>query len=658
MSNGIPILFDGSGVTANTPAAALARLAPKVFGPMPFVHQRLPAFVREDHPKFVLFMEAYYEWLETFGGPIYGLEAMSTVADIDRSLTGFIDSFREKYLNGFPKELAVDADGNRVSPEKLIKNIRSFYTSKGSEKSFQLLFRVLLDLDVAFYYPKNDILKASDGRWIEEKSLRLSSRNGSENFRMLNRTIEQYDRFNRTLLASATVSRVLQYNIDQYEITEVFLKDINGTWSINSDVSCVTEAGDTLSESVFSVISEFEILSGGAGYRRGDSIVFGTSSGGFGGRGEVQSVTPKGKIKTVSTIEFGINYLAEENVYVKSDTGNGMALVRIVPGALCQYPGYYDGNSGKISSTKRTFDGEFYQDFAYALKSEANLERYRDAVLKLAHPTGMQLFGIVAFLRTLSTEPVHHSEHQRFEIPRIAHYLPYQLYNTEDLPATYPVGYNQESTALYCCAKVLQLTRPTTMTAGTFADLSTFVQYTSGSGTDYTRGRIVHWELLPEGVTGSTSGYLYLSNLSDSGSATGFTAGFTGIAGGNTATIALIMGPNGVVYSPDLGGGRTHDAMGNPYGTGGGASAALFGFDDFWHIYHHPNVRGIVGIDGSTSGTGAGISFGGVLVGKFLKMPFGYHFHSNPGTGPYMGNTGPFNEYSLVYGGGITSPNF
>lgn len=657
MSNGLPLLFDGSGVTANTPAAALARLAPKVFGPMPFVHQRLPAFVREDHPKFVLFMEAYYEWLETFGGPIYGLEALSTVADIDRSLSGFIDSFREKYLNGFPKELAVDADGNRVSPEKLIKNIRSFYTSKGSEKSFQLLFRVLLDLDVAFYYPKNDILKASDGRWIEEKSLRLSSRNGNENFRMLNRTIEQYDRFNRTLLASATVSRVLQYNIDQYEITEVFLKDINGTWSINSDVSCVTEGGDTLSESVFSVISEFEILSGGAGYRRGDSIVFGTSSGGFGGRGEVRSVTPKGKIKTVSTIEFGINYLAEENVYVKSDTGNGMALVRVVPGALCQYPGYYDGNNGKISSTKRTFDGEFYQDFAYALKSEANLERYRDAVLKLAHPTGMQLFGIVAFLRTLSTEPDHHSEHQRFEIPRIAHYLPYQLFDTEDLPVTYPNGYYAGSTATDHCTAVLNVSfaLPVPITQIVETD---FITQFSGTAGNYTTAEVLHFQLLPEGSETGTGAYIYISNQAIGGNGKGFSAGFTGIADGGTFAINSIFAGTGVIYDRWINAGVTHNPQGQPYGTGGGASAALFGFDDFWHIYHHPNIRGIVGIDGSTSGTGAGISFGGVLVGKFLKMPFGYHFHSNPGTGPYMGNTGPYNEYSLVYGGGITSPNF
>lgn len=644
---GFPLLFPG-GTGQSTAPEALERSAPKVFGPKNLVSSRLPEFVRTDHGLFVAFVEAYYEWLETFGGGFYGVGVLDTAKDIDTTIDGFVSSFKTTYLNGFPEELAVGSDGQKLNRTKLLKNIREFYKDKGSEKGFSLLFRILMDLDVEVQYPKKDILRASDGKWIEEKSLRVTSRNGTSNFDMLNRTVKQYDRLTGEITAYATVIRVLQFNIEQYDITELFLKDIFGAFNTNSDVECTTEDGTVLEESVFSVIGSFSVLSGGKGYKVGDPVVFSTTSGGIGGVGEVLTTTPKGAIKTVGTKEFGVNYLQGEEVFVLSPTGNGMAKVIVQVGALCEYPGYWDNNDGKLSSNKKLFDGYFYQDFSYALASEASIDRYKAAVLKLAHPTGLQMFGLVSFLRDEDAGTDWFSMHNRYEIPRIGNYTPYRMGTTADLWNGYGCGFNPLSVVGGATQNDIRLLVTTSRTGGfTAGSIAAYDTLTESNGS---LTNVLEFALYPVGATGSTTGMVFGFS-----SGNGFTTGLTGVFGsGHTVQFVGVFSGEGFI--PE-GASFDHDPSNAPLGTGGTAGATTYG-QDYWYIYHHPNTRGIVGLAGGlTTGTGYGLSFGAMMLERVFQMPFGYVFHSDPGTGPYMGSTGTYNEYSTALGGGMTSPN-
>jgi hypothetical protein len=122
---------------------------------------KVPEFVREEYPLFVTFLEAYYEFLENKQGTnkndlLTESKNLKTIFDIDAS----IDEFEQNFFNTYASLIPVDVQGNK---DLLIKNILPLYQSKGSENSFKLLFRFLFGQEPTIVYPKDNILRASDG---------------------------------------------------------------------------------------------------------------------------------------------------------------------------------------------------------------------------------------------------------------------------------------------------------------------------------------------------------------------------------------------------------------------------------------------------------------------------------------------------------------
>jgi hypothetical protein len=132
------------------------------------VSQQVPEFVREEHPRFIAFLEAYYEFLEQTGQVVDEMKTLKEISDVDASIDNFEKNFFNTYASLFPLD-------TQVSKELLIKNVLPFYTSKGSEKSFKYLFRSLFDEDVTITEPKLDVLRASDGKWVIETALRVEN---------------------------------------------------------------------------------------------------------------------------------------------------------------------------------------------------------------------------------------------------------------------------------------------------------------------------------------------------------------------------------------------------------------------------------------------------------------------------------------------------
>ena len=136
------------------------------------VNRQVPEYVREDYPLFVSFLEAYYEFLETKQGNknndlLVKAQKLKTINDVDES----IDEFEEQFFNTFASLVPVTAD---VDKAFLLKNILPLYKAKGSEKSFKLLFRFLYGQEIDIFYPINNVLKASDGKWSVPVSLKVS----------------------------------------------------------------------------------------------------------------------------------------------------------------------------------------------------------------------------------------------------------------------------------------------------------------------------------------------------------------------------------------------------------------------------------------------------------------------------------------------------
>jgi len=118
----------------------------------PFIEQQFPSFVRADYRKLVLFVKAYYEWLDQRGNSGYVLGKLDTVSDVDQNVDEFYSHFTNTYLASFPTLLATDSLGNKPNKKTLLKKIRDFYGNKGTENSYKFLFKVLYDSDLELYY--------------------------------------------------------------------------------------------------------------------------------------------------------------------------------------------------------------------------------------------------------------------------------------------------------------------------------------------------------------------------------------------------------------------------------------------------------------------------------------------------------------------------
>jgi hypothetical protein len=148
------------------------------------VAEQLPEFVRDNvnYSTFVAFVEAYYEWLETAysangsvttantsgEGVEYGAKNLLNYMDVDNTLDGFIKYFMSDFLPYIPSDALADK-------RKLIKIAKELYRAKGVEKSYQFLFRALYNTDALLFNTSDVVLRASDGKWIVSKSLRINS---------------------------------------------------------------------------------------------------------------------------------------------------------------------------------------------------------------------------------------------------------------------------------------------------------------------------------------------------------------------------------------------------------------------------------------------------------------------------------------------------
>jgi len=136
------------------------------------INRQVPEFVREDHPLFISFLEAYYEFLENEQGTQNNdlttvSKSLRRLGDIDDSIDSFETSFLNTFANLIPKDATLDK-------AFLIKNVLPLYLSKGNEKSFKLLFRMLFGVEADIVFPEDQVLRASDGQYTSESILTIA----------------------------------------------------------------------------------------------------------------------------------------------------------------------------------------------------------------------------------------------------------------------------------------------------------------------------------------------------------------------------------------------------------------------------------------------------------------------------------------------------
>ena len=100
--------------------------------------------------------------------PVENITDLMQYADVDDTVDTFFDQFKAQFLESIPKSLATG-----LNKRKLLKNIKDLYRVKGTKKAHELFFRILLDDTAELYYPAEDMLRVSDGKWGSNYVLRV-----------------------------------------------------------------------------------------------------------------------------------------------------------------------------------------------------------------------------------------------------------------------------------------------------------------------------------------------------------------------------------------------------------------------------------------------------------------------------------------------------
>ena len=137
------------------------------------VNQQVPEYVRDEHPTFIAFLEAYYEFLETKQGTqnndlVTQAKKLKNISDVDDS----IEEFEQSFYNTYGSLIPLDVQSDKAL---LFKHLLPLYRIKGSESSFKLLFRLLFGEDIDVILPRNNVLKTSNSKWVIDNKLRINT---------------------------------------------------------------------------------------------------------------------------------------------------------------------------------------------------------------------------------------------------------------------------------------------------------------------------------------------------------------------------------------------------------------------------------------------------------------------------------------------------
>ena len=260
------------------------------------VEGQLPQFVKEDHATFVAFLEAYYEYMEQQGKPYEIIGNLDNYVNLDKTTDDFLNYFKKQFGKDIPETVFANANKPFV-----LKHLRDFYRSKGSEKAFQFLFRLLHKEEISFYYPSTDLLRTSDGKYNSSKVIRTVDTSGSDMiFDITGKKIIGVDS-----KAEAIVEIVLNENIGSFVVSTIFLSGVAGEFQNGEKVY---EEGETWTFTVGGMVTGYEITKPGNGYSLEDVIpVVGGGSSAAGALVRVSELTT-GAITSTTIVSGGTGY--------------------------------------------------------------------------------------------------------------------------------------------------------------------------------------------------------------------------------------------------------------------------------------------------------------------------------------------------------------
>lgn len=380
--------------------------------------QQLPDYVKDQFPKFVLFLKLYYQYLEQEGNVLDILVNQQKYDDIDRTLDSFVPIFKQQYAEFIP-------DSALINSRLLIKVVKDFYLAKGSEQAFHIFFQMVYGVKVSLSYPNQHMIRCSDGVWSETIIIRIAKISGDP-LLITGNKFSFIDTSGNTV-KTAFCESVQFFVIGNYQVYELVLKtsevDFDYTAITNAEhIKCTLPNSSIITGSLYTMIVDTYIIDGGSNFNVGDiGVVYGSGVGGSISAGRIN--TSNGAISHVTINDFGVAYTLADKlqlqwqsdnlIYGTTDgvsndlvftvgilgefikSGSATATIGIKLGKMAVYPRQFIGSSGLISGDDKLQDNHFYQTYSYVINSNLSYDTWINPVINNTHITGSKVFGNV-----------------------------------------------------------------------------------------------------------------------------------------------------------------------------------------------------------------------------------------------------------------------
>lgn len=407
-----------------------------------YTQRQFPAHFKDYESLIVTFVAEYYNWTQEEGNIVSDVDSLLQNIDVDTAKEEFLKLFFGEFLPGIPVDLVADK-------RQVVKFSREFFRNKGTQSSYKYLFRILFGEEIDLLYPKKQILRASDGKWIQTYSFFIDE-------------VVSQDITGKKILVENTSNKfyveVLRTEVTN-STTEIFIDQLQfGDITPGTKVSCAGVFTDAI---VIPTSVSAEVIRGGKGFKIGQVYEI-SSPPGVGTFVKVVSIGPDSVLRKVEIVDNGVGYpdvlqvtidslfnitdktfvrgfadstqsleedfslniqnYAVEGYFLEdylganynysfnsgttapgatpppnsttSSTGaEFQAIIEIRNGGVAKNPGYFKDNSGFLSDDIYLQDSFLYQEFSYIIRNAIGIDVFERYVDKIVHPAGMQMFS-------------------------------------------------------------------------------------------------------------------------------------------------------------------------------------------------------------------------------------------------------------------------
>ena len=252
--------------------------------------------------------------------PVNNIQDLLNFRDPDKAISNFLTKFRNEFLNTLPEIL----DGS-VDKRKLIKNIKSVYRAKGTARGHEVFFRFLFNLDSETIYPREQMLRVSDGQFDTKKILRAIGTTG-ETSDLIGRTIT-----GQTSGATAIIENVFKFQIGANTVSEFILNEesITGTFVTSEEIrGTETDESDTFIKATVTGIPDIVSITNDGGLLSPDDAIT-LTGGGTGAIIQVDNVG-SGGITELLIDDAGSGYaIGDDLTFTNTNTNGGGAIAKV-----------------------------------------------------------------------------------------------------------------------------------------------------------------------------------------------------------------------------------------------------------------------------------------------------------------------------------------